>query len=179
MQHQSIPARFIEKFWPRVQKADTHWWWTGGLFQNGYGRICVGRDCRGAHRLSWEIHYGPIPDGLFVCHRCDADFPPGDKTYRACVNPDHLFLGTLADNSADMVAKGRGATGDRNTSRLHPDRQIRGERNWTARLTVDQVRAIRARHAAGETPTALAMEYGIGKPGICKIVLRQNWKHVT
>lgn len=180
MQGEFICARLLEKLWARIAKTETHWWWIGGRFRNGYGRVCVGRDCRGVHRVVWEIVHGPIPPGMVVCHTCDADFPPGDITYRACCNPAHLFLGTLADNSADMKRKGRSAAGDRNTSRLRPDRQVRGERNHSAKLTADQVRAIRARHAQGGVlQRELAEEYGVDVPAINKIVLGYTWKHVT
>lgn len=90
-----------DRFWPRVQKTDGCWLWTGPKNQFGYGHMNSGRyhgNVRSSHRVSWLIHFGPIPPGLFVLHRCDN--PP-------CVRPDHLFLGTQSDNLADMRAKGR------------------------------------------------------------------------
>ena len=73
--------------------------WTGrGNGQYGYGSMSFRGRRVGVHRLAWMLRHGPVPDGLYVLHRCDT--PP-------CLNPDHLFLGTKADNSADMVAKGR------------------------------------------------------------------------
>lgn len=86
------------RFWPRVKKSEGCWEWTGALNSKGYGRINhLGRNTL-THRCSWELHFGPIPEGLFVLHRCDN---------RVCVRPDHLFLGDAGDNARDMAAKER------------------------------------------------------------------------
>jgi hypothetical protein len=84
------------RFWSHVLESPACWIWTGNIGPNGYGRFGQ----RYAHRLSYEWMRGPIPEGMFVLHHCDN--PP-------CVRPDHLFLGTAADNSHDMVRKGRWA----------------------------------------------------------------------
>lgn len=88
--------------------------WTGSVDQKGYGSIRINGASVGAHRVSWIRERGPIPAGLFVLHRCDT--PP-------CINIDHLFLGTQADNIADMVRKGRQRSGNR-----YSNRHIRSER---------------------------------------------------
>lgn len=95
------PKPLADRFWAKVQKAgpDDCWPWLASRMPKGYGKLGIASTTpKLAHRVSWELHYGPIPEGLFVCHRCDN--PP-------CVNPAHLFLGTCTDNLRDMVAKGR------------------------------------------------------------------------
>ena len=88
----------VERFWEKVNKTDKCWLWTGGKASDGYGSFNYDGGQR-AHRFSWELHFGKIPSGLLVLHHCDT---PG------CVRPDHLFLGTQADNAKDMWRKGRG-----------------------------------------------------------------------
>jgi hypothetical protein len=90
--------RMPEAFWSHVEKTDGCWIWHRGIDKQGYGTLkCWGKVSK-AHRVSWELHNGPIPDDLFVCHKCDN--PP-------CVNPEHLFLGTNKDNCDDRDRKGR------------------------------------------------------------------------
>jgi hypothetical protein len=113
-----LHTRFDEK----VDKTGDCWMWTGAIGGNGYGSIKhEGKTVR-AHRVSHELHIGPIPEGMMVCHRCDV---------RACVNPAHFFLGTNLDNMRDMYSKGR---------RPAPA----GERNGRAKLTNEQVALILA-----------------------------------
>jgi len=90
------PAYF--RFFEKVEKTDGCWLWTGALNVGGYGSFGFGDKRLGAHRFSYEIHKGEIPEGLFVCHSCDV---------RRCVNPDHLWLGNNAENMKDMYDKGR------------------------------------------------------------------------
>lgn len=99
-----VSATAEERFWPKVLKTETCWLWQGALVnESGYGcfRGPNGRNVL-AHRFAWELTNGPIPDGMFACHRCDV---------RQCVNPAHLFLGTQQDNIDDMMRKGRGNQG--------------------------------------------------------------------
>jgi hypothetical protein len=155
-----------ERFWPKVAVgADNDCWEWAASFLRGYGSF-TDEDGRTvpAHRYSWRLHCGEIPPGMFVCHRCDN---------RACVNPSHLFLGTPADNSADMTRKGRSARGERN-SNFGTDRFI-GERNPSAKLTVQEVIDIRRRLDDRERQVDLAREFGVTRTTVCDIANRRIW----
>jgi hypothetical protein len=125
--------------------------WVGMVSRFGYGRMKIDGRRIGAHRVAWELANGPIPDGLFVCHKCDV---------RRCVNPDHLFLGTQADNMADRNSKGR---------------QVRGEKMHWAKLTPDAIEEIRT---GGRDAIALATKFGISRNHIYNIRNRRSWRHV-
>lgn len=90
--------RPVDRFWPKVEKGDGCWEWQAHRNPEGYGVIGIDRVPVGAHRVAWELTYGPIPEGIYVCHHCDN--PP-------CVRPDHLFLGTNSDNIIDAMSKHR------------------------------------------------------------------------
>ncbi len=144
-----------ERFWSRVKKSDGCWEWLGTTDPYGYGQFST-KTCRLAHRFSWEIHNGPIPDGLFVLHTCDN--PP-------CSNPNHLFLGTHQDNAQDRAKKNRS---------YHPY----GEKNRQAKLTNEKVTAIINRHKLGESRTSLMEAFNISRSVIAKIVTKQGWQHI-
>lgn len=134
------------------------WLWIGYTDWAGYGRLKIdGRD-QSAHRLSWRIYRGDIPDNQCVLHRCDVP---------QCVNPDHLFLGTQADNMKDMAAKKRSDGGCRLGST--------GERHWLAKLTAEDVRQIRA---DDRYHRVIADEYAVARSVISAIKRRSAWRHV-
>jgi hypothetical protein len=151
-----------ERFWRRVQKTDGCWLWTGGTYSGGYGfmRGARGRNAQNvsAHRFSYELHKGKIPKGLVVMHSCDNP---------ACVNPNHLSVGTHKENYEDMIAKGRGAD--------NPPPRGKGARNGNSLLTEDKVRYIRASTASH---AALGRELGVTDVCIHKVRKRHTWSHV-
>lgn len=154
-----------EEFWRRVNKQgeDDCWEWTGHRNDLGYGKFSwLNQEWR-AHRLAWLFHHGRIPRSLHLCHRCDN--PP-------CCNPNHLFLGTPADNSADKVKKGR----QTHWPALHPDLVAQGEAHCQAKLTAQAVREIRQRLADGEQGKMLAAEYGVATGRISAIKTGRGWK---
>ncbi len=139
------------RFWAKVDKSCQGgcWLWTASIKPNGYGQFGMrSKTPAYAHRISYELHNGQIPSGLCVLHRCDN--PP-------CVNPAHLFLGTQADNIADMISKGRNV-----------DRR---------RLSEDQVKSIRSL-AGSMTHAKIAVLFGIGRSNVGMIINRKIWAHL-
>jgi len=154
-----------DRFWSRVNKSGpivqptlgACWIWTAGLSTAGYGKIATGNGSTSvySHRVSWELHSGPIPDGLWVLHKCDNP---------KCVNPEHLFLGTAQDNLGDMRMKGRDA---------------RGASHGVARFNDVSVREIRAAYATGVGIHALSRRLACSPTTIFNIVHRLTWRHVA
>lgn len=142
------------RFWEKVNKNGPNgcWLWTNSLNRAGYGRLGVGDTIVLAHRFSYELHKGPIEDGLGCLHRCDNP---------ACVNPDHLFLGTQNDNIQDMINK------KRNSLPL-----------MRAKLTESDVLAIRQLHKAGERLVTLGKRYNVTPETISDIVKHKTWRHI-
>jgi len=142
-----------ERFWAKVDKHGPNgcWNWTAGEDGCGYGRIKVNGKMAYAHRVSWELTNGPIPEGMQVLHHCDNP---------SCVNPAHLFLGTVADNSRDMVSK---------------ERQARGEAHSQAKLTEQEVYEIRALLKAGYPQREIASAYDVDYRTINDIKTGKTW----
>lgn len=149
--HQERVAHFWDLVIPEPNTGC--WLWMASSNEHGYGRLLWGTNLVGAHRLAYELTRGPIPAGLFVCHRCDN--PP-------CCNPAHLFLGTAKDNGADMAAKGRSA---------------RGERSGIAKITDAQARELRRLVACGEPVGSVAARFGLRRATAYLIARGETWRH--
>ncbi len=149
-QRKSVRERFNEAWTP--EPFSGCWLWTKST-SHGYGQAYLGGRSIGAHRASWELNRGPIPDGMYVCHKCDI---------RACVNPDHLFIGTQSENVLDCVAKGRWVV-------------PKGEAHFSAKLSESDVRLIRL---SPERDCDIAKRFGVKTNTINQIRNRVRWKHV-
>jgi hypothetical protein len=144
---------FTADFLARLKHDKTGCWlWTGPVSWKGYGESTYGGQGRiRAHRASWIIHNGEVPDGLWVLHKCDV---------RLCCNPAHLYLGRITDNTRDAMERNRVA---------------RGPRNAASKLDADAVLHIRS---SDETCRALAKKYGVSATAISKVKTSKNWAHI-
>lgn len=152
---------FVQEFWNKVdvREPEECWEWQACRIAKGYGHCRWNGIYWKAHRISYVLAFGEIPDGLFVLHKCDN--PP-------CVNPAHLFLGTSADNVQDMITKGRWTS---------PPRI--GALNSNAKLTEENVIEIRKMHESGNyIHRELAVIFGVGRTQIGNIINRNRWNHI-
>lgn len=145
----------LERFWNKVHKTDTCWFWTGATNPGGYGMMCANGKSQLATRWLWTWTNGPIPAGLCVLHKCDN---------RACIRPEHLFLGTTQENTQDCIDKGRRAN-------------LQGEQLPQSKLTEQQVREIRLL-AIKTTRKEIAHKFSISPITVRDVVKLRTWKHI-
>lgn len=141
-----------ELFFTKFKKTDGCWNWEGQISKLGYGS--QGKNKNQSHRMAWKFEYGEIPKGMYVCHKCDN---------RICVNPEHLFLGTIRDNLKDMFGKGR---------------NIKGCQVQSAKLNENKVKEIKLSLKEGENSLSLSKKYTVHPRTIRDIKNNITWKHV-
>ncbi len=148
----SLSARF-EKHVHYIPETGCHLW--EGAWLRGYGQIRIEGHTKLAHRVAWELRHGPIQAGMYVCHRCDTP---------ACVNPDHLFLGSPAENLADASKKGR---------------MRHGEAHHNSKLTAERVHEIRRLRSTGLSQAAIGLAVGISQTVVGDVLSGEIWHHVA
>jgi len=166
--------RSIDKNGPPSYDGSRCWVWTGSVNASGYGRIGFndGEANRRelAHRVSYAMHHGAIPDGLSVLHACDNS---------RCVNPAHLRTGTQSENIAEARERGRMASGNDHGLRKHPERSAKGSDHGRSKLTEDQVLEIRRIGSDVSVRVAdIASQFHISTTTVYQILLRRKWKHI-
>lgn len=163
----------LDNFWAKVDKSPHPkgcWVWTASVNIKGYGQTAYRQRMCGAHRMSYVIHNGLIPEGMLICHHCDN---------RVCVNPTHLFIGTAQDNSTDMKEKGRSALGPKNGMIKNPHKQPRGEVHGNSKFTAGDILEIRRLYASKwGSATQIGLLFGTSKKYVLKVVHRQTWTHI-
>lgn len=148
----SVSKNFILK---NIKKDENGCWkWQRFINEKGYGIFSYKNKRQRAHRTSYEIFVGEIPNGMFVCHKCDV---------RDCVNPRHLFLGTAFDNNKDMEKKGR---------------HVRGESHPLSKITAKEVMAMRIMHFTGASTKEVSLAFGKRKTWVGSILRMERWKHL-
>jgi hypothetical protein len=153
MSQDEIAREFVERAVPVPESGC--WLWSGNTTRHGYG-VLAGKYM---HRYAYRVAHGAIPEGAHVLHKCDVP---------CCVNPDHIFLGSQADNNADKVAKGRAKGGS-----------MKGDAHPMHKLTAEEVAEIRSEYASMEhkNQSALARKYGVSQGQIWSILNNRNWRH--
>lgn len=156
IRNKTLEERFLRHGWD--EKPSGCWEWRrSSTVRGGYGQFTYGYKLKRAHRVSYEVFIGPIPAGMFVCHKCDN--PP-------CVNPSHLFLGTLGDNNKDMRLKQRGFVPE----------PVRGSKHHSAKLTEQDVIDIKGLLRSGEISQAeISRRYGVSKTLVSRIKKGKVW----
>ncbi len=151
----------VERFFSKVCYGFSDcWFWNGYIDEIGYGRFGKYEGENKAHRVSWKLHKGDIPDGMKVLHKCDI---------RNCVNPDHLFLGTQKENVRDMFSKGR----------HHSSRAGKGEKNHMSKLTSEKVIQMRNIYSKGGISFEnLSKQFNISAMTAYRAVSKQSWSHI-
>ena len=166
-----------ERFWQKVQKGEGCWLWQGTTDQHGYGIFAMrARKSIGAHRLMWILLHGPVPENLFVLHRCP------EKANPLCVNPDHLYAGTQYENVQDSLREGTHITllqpnYLRDYVAQHPEKRPRGERHKNSKLTAQAVLEIRELYPS-LTMAALAKIYHVSVTTIVHVIHRTIWNNI-